>query len=304
MPISRRSRPHARVLASALALLLAAACGGEGGAELDVSPDDVDASSSMTPTEGEAAAFSPPGDGVLTPAQVEAYLKTTLLQFDLVRSEAQGIHDRVRRIEERGERGGVVAGLRNAADGVALMAGIGDVVGGSYVRSARSLGYNPAEMEWVQERMGELSGYLMMRPIWEASVSQARTMREQASAYRGQEGFDEAQIRELIRSAEEMEESARKEMEPDGAVTANLAILRQARPQVSDHMWASVALVGGAGGLMALSGLSNPQDTTVQRQLEEWRRVYTDALANRVTPGMEPDVPWGQARVLPGTATP
>jgi hypothetical protein len=30
---------------------------------------------------------------------------------------------------------------------------VGDLIGGSYVRSARSLGYNPAEMEWVRERM-------------------------------------------------------------------------------------------------------------------------------------------------------
>jgi hypothetical protein len=54
-------------------------------------------------------------------------------------------------------------------------------------------------------------------------------------------------------------------------------------------MWAAVAFAG-ATGLMALpASLTADSDTTAQRQLNEWRQVYTDALANRVTPGMEPE---------------
>jgi hypothetical protein len=45
--------------------------------------------------------------------------------------------------------------------------------------------------------------------------------------------------------------------------------------------------VGGATGLMALSGLGDPDDAEAQRTLAEFRRVYQDALANRVSQGME-----------------
>jgi hypothetical protein len=61
-------------------------------------------------------------------------------------------------------------------------------------------------------------------------------------------------------------------------------------------MWTAVALVGGPAGLLGLNGLADPNDTTAQRQLTEWRRIYTDALANKVTPGLEASVPAGEAR--------
>lgn len=292
------------LLRPALALVVAAtaACGGDSEAEMDVPPAEVDQKSEATATEREVAAFRAPADSVLTVEQVNAYLRTSLLQFDLIRQESKGIHDRLARIEERDQKGGVIRGLRNAADGMSLMASSADLIGGSFVRSARTLGYNPAELEWVQERMGEVSAHLMMRPMYEQALSGAQTFREQAEAYRGQEGFDEAAIQEMLANADEMEAEARREMEASGAVLANVQVLRRARPQVSDHMWATVALSGGGGGLLALTGLANPEDTTAQRQLDEWRRVHTDALENRVTPGMEPDVPWGEARPRPEAA--
>ncbi len=284
-------------LAAALLLAGVAACGGDDASELAVRPGEVDPTAEATPTERERSRFSPPADSVLTPEQVNAYLRTSLLQFDLIRSEATGVHERLAKIEERDQKGGLVRGLRNVADGVSLMTGVADLIGGSYVRSARSLGYNPAEMEWVRERMGEVSAHMMMLPMYQSAVSQANTMREQADAYRGQPGFDEAAVQQMIQGANEMEESVRREMVAARAVAANVEVLHRARPQVTDHMWASVALAGGPGGLMALTGLANPQDTTVQRQLEEWRRIHTDALENRVTPGLEAERPWGEARV-------
>lgn len=295
-----RSFPRPGRLARAAALLVfaaAAACGGgDSDAEMTVRPDEVDQESDATPTERELAAFRAPADSVLTPEQVNAYLKTTLLQFDLIRAEAPAVHDRLAKMEEREKKGGVIAGLRNVADGVSLMAGAGDMIGGSFVRSARTLGYNPAELEWVRERMGEVSGHLMTRSMYEASLAQARAVREQAEQYRGQEGFDDATIQQMVQAADEMEATARREMQGAGAVLANVEVLHRARSEVTDHMWAAVSLVGGTGGLMALTGLANPEDTTVQRQLEEWRRIYTDALENRVTPGLEAERAWGEAR--------
>jgi hypothetical protein len=279
-----------------LVALALAACGGDSGSEMSATPDDVDQKSEATPTDRELAAFRAPADSVLTPQQVEAYLKTTLLQFDLVRAEAPRLHERVARIEERGQRGGVIAGLRNVAEGASLLANSADLIGGSFVRSARSLGYNPAEMEWVRERMIEVSGHLMMRPMFEMGIAQAEALRTQAEAYRGQTGFDQASIDAMLRSADEMEENARREMAASRSVVANTEALHRARSAVTDPMWAAIAFVGGTGGLWAWGGLSDPQSAEAQRQLDEWRRVYTDALENRVTPGMEAAVPIGEAR--------
>jgi hypothetical protein len=289
-------RHRTRTLAAALLLATTAACGGGSDAEVAARPDEVDPKSSAVATDRERAAFRAPADSLLSPEQVQAYLRTTLLQFDLVRSEAKEVHDRLATMEARDQKGGMIRGLRNVADGVSLMASVGDLIGGSYVRSARTLGYNPAEMEWVQERMAEVSTHLMSASMHQALAAQAATIRQQAESYRGIEGFDEAAIREMMQAADEMEANARAEMDGSRAVAANVEVLRRARPQVTDHMWSAVSLVGGTGGLVALSGLSDPDDPNVQRQLEEWRRIYTDALENRVTPGLEAERPWGEAR--------
>jgi hypothetical protein len=296
----RTSTVH-RAAAAGL-LFLAAACGGADENVADQSQaanaEQVDQKSSATATERELASFTAPADSVLTPGQVEAFLKTTLVQFDLIRQEAPQYHAKMAQMEQRAEtsNGGLVAGLRNMADAGGVIVGFGDLVGGSYVRSARSLGYNPAEMEWVRERMAEVSMALAMQPMYEAAAQQARTMREQAQSYRGQPGFDDATIQQMLQSADEMEKGAREQMSGSAAIGRNLEILRQARPNVTSHMWTAVALVGGPGGLLGLTGLGDPADTTAVRQMNEWRRIYTDALANKVTPGLEASVPAGEAK--------
>jgi hypothetical protein len=286
--------------ASAAALLLLAACGGADAPQEDVkaaSVEEVDQKSSATATERELASFKEPADSVLTPQQVQAFLRTTLLQFDLIREESKKYHEQAARMAQREEKsgGGLVAGLRNAADAGSLLVGFGDLIGGAYVRAARSQGYNPAEMEWVRACMGEVSGYLMMKPMYQAAASQAATLRQQAQQYRGQPGFDDASINEMLKSADEMEKQAQDQLNAAGAVARNMEVLHRVRPNVTDHMWGAVSLVGGVG-LLGLTGLSDPADTTAQRQLNEWRQVYTDALANRVTPGMEADKQPGEAR--------
>lgn len=285
--------------ASAAALVLLAACGGGDAAEETQAArvEEVDQKSSATATERELAGFTAPADSVLKPEQVQAFLRTTLLQFDLIRQESVKYHEQAARMAQREEKsgGGLVAGLRNAADAGTLLVGFGDLIGGAYVRAARAQGLNPAEMEWVRERMGEVSGYLMMKPMYEGAASQAATLRQQAEQYRGQPGFDDASINEMLKSADGMEKQAQDQLTAAGAVSRNMEVLRRVRPNVTDHMWGAVSLVGGVG-LLGLTGLSDPNDTTAQRQLTEWRQVYTDALANRVTPGMEADKQPGEAR--------
>jgi len=256
------------------------ACGGGDGAEAGV--EDVDNESSVAVTEEESAPFTPPADSSLTPQQVEAYLKTSLLQFDLVQKEAAG----VQQMSERAKDGGLIAGLRNVADGVGLM----DRVAGSYVRSARALKQNPAEMEYVRERMSEVGTHLALKPMLEGQLQATQQMRQQATEMRAQlaagtlQGFTEENIREMEAQADSAERMLRDQMGTSSAVGRNLQVLRQARPNVTEEMWTAVGFAGGASGLLGLTGLANPQDTTAQRQLGEWRRVYTDALANQATP--------------------
>ena len=288
--------------ACAAALLLLAACGGDGveeraGDTSEAKVGEVDQKSSATATEAELASFKAPADSVLTPEQVNAFLRTSLLQFDLIRQESKKYHEQAAQMAQRAEKdkGGTVSGLRNAMDGMQWLAGFGDLIGGSYTRAARSQGYNPAEMEWVRERMGEVSGYMMMRPMYEAAASQAAAMRQQAEQYRGQPGFDDATINEMLKNADEMEKQSKEQLATAGAVVRNLEVLHRARPNVTDHMWTAVSMAGGAG-LLGLTGLSDPADSTAVRQLDEWRRVFTDALANQVTPGMEADKAPGDAK--------
>ena len=281
-------------------VLLAAACGGDAPEQQTqaANAEQVDQSSSASATEKEVADFSAPADSVLTEAQVQAYLKTTLVAFDLVRQEIPQYHQKLAQVSTRAEKGndGLVAGLRNLTDATTAVAGWSDLVGGSFARSARSLGYNPAEMEWVRERMSEVSAAIAMRPMYEGAVSAAAAMRQQAEQYRGVPGFEEAQIQEMLRNADETEKNAREQMNGSRAIGRNMEVLRRARPNVTDHMWTAVAFAGGASGLVGLTGLSDPNDTTAVRQMNEWRRIYTDALANKVTPGLEANVPAGEAR--------
>jgi hypothetical protein len=248
----------------------------------------VDASQSASVTEDEMARFSAPADSVLTPQQVDKYLRTALLQFDLVHKEAPRLHQKLAEMQERGEKGGLIAGLRNVAAAGSMVVEYTDLVGGSYVRSARTLGYNPAEMEWVRERMTEVSGYLALKPMHESLVSQARTMREQAQQYRGQAGYTEEMIAQMEANAVQMEQQARASLESASAVTRNMEVLKRARGNVTEPMWGAVAFVGGPSGLLgAVAGLADPQDTATTRRFAEWRQLYRDALENKVTAGME-----------------
>jgi len=260
--------------------------GHDGGA----APSEVDQKSEATVTEAEQNAFKAPADSSLTPQQVEAYLRTSLTQFDLIRSEAPALHQQVAEMEKRGKSGGLISGLRNAAEGIGAMSHWADLVGGSYVRSARTLKYNPAEMEYVRERMAAISGYLMTKPMQDMGKQAAQQMRQQAEAMRGQQGVDQSQVDALLQQAAEMEKNA-SEDNVSPAIRQNLDALHHARGNVTDAAWTQIGFASGGMGLMALSGLGDPTDTATVRKLNEFRGLYTDALNNRVTPGTENKAP-------------
>lgn len=277
------------------ALLFTAACGGDD-ASMSATPEDVDSDAPAVVTEEEAASFQPSEDGVLTDEQVVAYLKTTLLQYDLVRKEGAAFHANLKEMEEREQKGGTLNALRNAAAGVSTMMQVTDLVGGSYVRSARTLGYNPAEMEWVRERMGEVSTHLMMKPMQEAAVRGAADLRAQAETYREQlrngtaEGFTEADVQNMLEIAEgALADAGTQDVDP--SVLRNIEVLRATRPAVTEPMWTGLGMAGSVTGLAAISGLADPNDAEAQKKLDELRALFEDALNNRVTPGMEASAP-------------
>lgn len=260
----------------------AAGCGGG-----ETTPEDVDENTPVAITEAEYDAFDAPADSVLTDDQVEQYLKTSLLQFDLIRKHSERIHERVDRMEKRDQEGGAMAGLRNMMDAGRTVMEFGNVVGGSFIRSARTLGYNPAEMEWVRERMTETASYMAYAPAREGMLQGAQEARAGFEAMRDAEGsgYSAEEIEAMLQNVDEMERSL--DTEPAGAVARNIAVLHRARPNVTDEMWTAIGLSTGAMGLMGLSGLADPNDEEAQAKLDEFRTLYTDALENRVTPGME-----------------
>lgn len=268
---------------------LLAGCGGDS-AEMDATPDDIDEDAPAAVTDDELQAFRAPADSVVTEAQVTAYLKTSLLQFDLIRKESATWHAKAEEMKKREEQGGTLGQLRNLATAGSTFAHLGDVLAGSFVRSARTLGYNPAEMEWVRERMAEVGGYLLAQPMRQAAVQSAQQLREQASTLRqqiaaGASGFSEADIEQMLASADEME--AEMNQQAAGALKANAELLHRIRPAVTEPMWGTIGVASGAMGLAALGGLGDPNDAEAQKKLDEFRRIYEDALANRVSPGME-----------------
>jgi hypothetical protein len=279
--LGRTGPRHARALgALSLLAVMAVACGG-GGGDRNVTPDDVDQSSEPYVTDRERATFTPPADGVLVADQVDRYLRTTLLQFDLIRKESEGMREQVQRIEQRGERPGVLGGLRNLGD-LGRLAGSVDVIAGGYVRAARSLGYNPAEMEWVGERMAEAAGYLAMEQMMLLGRGAAEQLRAQARELE-QANLPPEAIQEMLSHADEVERDLAGDV--DQTARRNADVLRRAKPAVTEPMWLALGWHGGYAFMWA--GLADPDDADAQRQIEEYRRIFEDALENRATPGME-----------------
>lgn len=274
-----------RLLFTSATVLALAGCGGDAG-KSEVSVDDIDQSTSITVTEEELARFRPAADSSLTEAQVTAYLRTSLLQFDLIREESKRLQETVSRIEQREAKGGVLRGFQNMVDAGRGLVGAADMIGGSYVRAARALGYNPAEMEWVQERMAEVSSELMLAPLRQQAAEAAAEIRAQAEGLRAAQAAGSAlipgaaeQIGYLLQTADEIE--SQHEEQVSRSASKNAAFLKRIKPAVTADMWTAIGFAGGASGLMALSGWGDPADAETERKLTEFREIYQAALDNR-----------------------
>ncbi len=282
-----RSSPHAArpiLLAITLTPLFLIACGGDA-SDLDVAVADVDQETSFTVTNDEYADFSPPRDSLLSEDQVVAYLRTSLLQFDLIREESGRLRENVATIEQREQSGGALSQLQNLVTAGRTLFQTADLIGGSYVRSARALDYNPAEMEWVRDRFVEVSGYLFMAPMFEQARESASGLREQAEQLRaGPSGNDpnmQVQINGLLAAAADMESNSAADT--PRAIQNNVEVLRRARSSVSDEMWTAIGIAGGASGLIAIAGWDDPKNPETNQYLNQLRQLYQDALDDRVS---------------------
>src|SRR5690606_3475646 len=104
--------PRLRVLATMMACASLVACGGDA-SDLDVEVSEIDQESSVAVTDEELASFQAPRDSVLDDSQVVAHLRTSLLQFDLIREESARLRDEVQAIEDRSSGGGALSQLQN-----------------------------------------------------------------------------------------------------------------------------------------------------------------------------------------------
>lgn len=274
-----------RSLAPALVLctwICVSGCGGSSdSATAEI--EDVDASTPVEITDEERSSFRAPADSLLSSEHVAMFLKASLLQFDLIREYSASLHERVEKMEKRAEGGGAIAGLRNLMEAGKTMIEFGDVVGGSYIRAARTYGYNPSEMEWVRERFAETAAYFAFAPAAQQSRAELAAMRAELSQAQDTSGDYSQYLQSLAEAEQSMDMSA------SGAVAQNIDVLRQARPNVTDPMWAAVGFSSGTLGLVGLTGLNDPNDAEAQQKLDEFRNLFTDALENRTSAGMEAD---------------
>lgn len=262
--------PHSRTLTGGFALgLLVAGLAG-------CSRDKASENGEISPSEH--AAFQAPADSSLTPEQVDRYLRTALGQFDILRAEAPATRKQLAAMR-RDSKPAVSAppGAKRPKSQQALW---GDFVDATYVRAARKLGYNPAELWYVRHRISAAGGHLLAGEMQGSKSQAASLFRQQAEAMRGAPGVTQAQIDAMLKAAAQAEGQ-----EPVRAVPPRLAqnveALRRARGEISDAAWGRVAGVAAGVGVTDLGRIPDGQ---IGRKLDELTTLYQAALANREPP--------------------
>lgn len=215
-------------------------------------------------TDSERAAYAAPADSTLTPAQVDLYLQTALAQLELIEAEAPGL------------RGEIAAAPETAPPAMKRWS---DFLAATYVRAARRVGANPAEMEFVGARMHAVGTYLGTRASQASGKELAAILRAQAEGMRGTPGANPALVEGMLKQAEQAESQTVDPAPP--RLQQNLDVLRRERANVSDATWTRIGRVSGGIGLMALGDMSDTTSTGVLAQLGEIRSLFEAALENR-----------------------
>lgn len=213
-----------------------------------------------------------PSDSALTPGQIEQYLRTTAAQLAIIRAEAPVARERM--AAARGDRKAAAPGAKRPKSPQAIW---GDFVDAAYVRSARKLGYNPAELWYVRHRMSLAGGHLVAGQLQGSKHQVAGLFRQQAEAMRSTPGVAQAQIDAMIHAAEQAERQQPPRSAPP-RLAQNLDALRRARGGLSEATWSRIASVAAGTGL---SDLGTIPEAHAARRLDELTRLFGEALAGR-----------------------
>jgi hypothetical protein len=255
---------HTRMLRGsiALSLLVLGACFGDKHAD------------SGTITDAERAAFAAPADSSLTAKQIDQYLRTALAQLEMLRAEAPAARERLA-VAER-ERVQTTPTTRKGPRPKSPQAQWSEFVNATFVRSARKLGYNPAELDYVRGRFSAVSGHLLAVQMHGFTDEGAALFRQQAEMMRGTPGVSQAQIETMLRAAAQAEEQKAPAARP--GVEQNLGVLRRAYGAVSDAIWGEIAGVAAGIRLSELRALS---DAERGRELDKLRQLHQQVLETR-----------------------
>lgn len=262
MRVPARSAAGARALALSLALLalVSGACsrdrsGGEG-----------------TVAEAEHAAFAAPPDSTLTPAQVERYLRASLAHFELLQAEGPALRRRLAAMQAEQER--PAAAAPDSASPRAPRELWSELVDEAYVRAARKLGYNPAELWYVRDRMAKVAGHLLAREAQLPAQEAAAHLRSQAEAMRGVPGVTRAQLDAMLEAADRAEAQQAPAPVPP-RLAQNVRAVIEARGALSPAAWGRVAAVAAGLGVDDLGEMPEPRAAA---KLTELREMYRHAL--------------------------
>jgi hypothetical protein len=205
---------------------------------------------------------------------VDQYLRTSLAQLELLRAESPAARERMARAAS--ERAQAAPGAPKGKRPRSPQAVWGDFVDETFVRSARKLGYRPAELLYVRERLAQVSGHLLAAKAHAFNDQGAALMRQQVELMRGTPGVSEAQLQSMLQAAERAEQQAPQPTPP--RLAQNLGALRQAHAAVSDSAWGRIAAVAAG---VEVSELGQLPEAEAGRRLDALRELYVGALENR-----------------------
>jgi hypothetical protein len=205
---------------------------------------------------------------------VDLYLRTTLGQLELIRAEAPAAREQMELAKRaRAQSPPSTPRARRPKTPQAVWS---DFVDATFVRSARKLGYRPAELLYVRDRFAAVSGSLMASEAHAFKDDGAALFRQQAEMMRGTPGVTQAQIDMMLQAADRAEHQAVPKTPP--RLVQNLAVLRQAHAGLSDDSWGRIT--GVAAGV-EVSDLGQLPETEASRRLDDLRELHLGALENR-----------------------
>lgn len=220
----------------------------------------------------ERAAFTAPADSSLAVEQVDHYLRATLAQLELIGEEAATVRDSLARLR-MARREAARSGAPRPRAPAAIWS---DFLDAAYIRGSRRMGYNPAELWFVRQRVAMVGGHLMAQQAHAGKDQAAALFRQQAELLRSQPGVPAEQVDAMLRAAEEAERQPPPPSPP--RLLQNLEALRRARSTLGDSAWVRLAGVAAGGEITALGELPETEMTV---RLDSLQQVFRFAVESQ-----------------------